>query len=1087
MSHRMTARDFSAASKRARNGIALVAATFLLVSWALSAWQIYKDYDSRLQQHMTDISALANTMRAQTAERWRIYNQALFGLAQTLEVDRLNDAAYAPEVHRLLQNRQRATIDTLMFFITNEDGVITHTSYTDKPGPIDLKDRPNFEPLGSSAPDTTLTIPAFIGSVGPATGKAILAMVRRLQRSDGSFAGGIYVNMQLNDFAAVPLTLHLGEDSSFGIARLDGTIILRIPAPPGRTFGGRMNTASVSNTMGNVLNPATNRYEPSPMTYDELLANDAVTVLETQAQSGSPFNPPGTKRYMAMRHVENTDLYIYVSTTKTNVLAPWRRNALLTVLQQLLLTLAVVVAVVWTARDLNRAAQSDERHINTLGRLTKISTEFMALRDERALVTQAGDTIRTLIPAHLSSIHFIPPNQSRSDNAHAFSLSEKYARWRGYKAPVDGTGIYGVVIRSNQSMRLNQSQLEAHPHWRHFGSERERHLPLRGWMAAPLIARDGRNIGFVQLSDREHGDFTAGDEAVLMQFAQMLSICLENLRLVNESQASAGQAQAAAAQAQAAAADARATRDQITKVFSATSDAVAVLDRDLRYTFANDPFCDMAGSPREDIVGATIYERLPQARNVHEKLEQCHKTRKRVFFEIGFTNHQDEQRWIEVQAFPMDDSVVASIRDVTERRAADQKLMVAQRMDAVGRLSGGLAHDFNNLLAVVMGNAEILAATLKDQSQTRMANLIRTAAARGGNIVSRLLAFARSRPLDPKPTEVLETAKGVEGLLARSIPTNISFIIEPTSDLWPASVDAAQLENVLVNLVLNARDAMPDGGLVKVKAENVTVDAITAEELDLAAGEYVRLDVTDTGTGMSPDVVARAFEPFFTTKDVGKGSGLGLSMVYGFAQQSGGAVLIDSEVGTGTTISLYLPRATSKLITGYTATALPYDPTGSERILLVEDDDMVRDFVEVMLRGLGYQVIAHGNAEAALAAVKAGFQPQLLLSDMMLRGTVSGEQLAKQIVQLSPFTRVLFMSGYAENTTSQSAKVQSAKPGLVTEVLRKPFRRNDLAVKIRTALTAQPTVIDQKAATQDDSAPGGAQGTGALNQSTGKP
>ncbi len=1058
----MTSRVFSVASERAQKNILLIAAIFMVASWAFSGWQIYTERDARLQRHFSSTYRLTNIFSEQMREKLQVNEYALLGLSQLIDITRLHDPSYREIIYTVLNRRRVSTPGVIQFTIVDENGTLLHSSHTPHPEPIDMSTKPTFGIIRDSAPGTTLTIPVLIGTIGATEGKKIVATIRRLETPDGKYAGAIYSATLLDDFAAVAKTMSFDAGSSFGLARIDGTLILRIPEVPGAmgiTPDKTANPVSVPPAPATVLirNPESDRFDAANISFAQALQDRGDAIIESAVPANSTLNTPETERYITFRRIPGTDTIVYIGSSKQAVLQSWRDTALFLLIQQLFLTALVLGLTLWARRSITTSARVDAQHVSTLDKLATTSAELMAIDDEQSLVDHAAHTIRALIPAHMAAAHFIPHSQAMSDSTHAFSLSEKYAHWRAYNTPVDGTGIYRGLLQTNQTMRLTHSELIAHPYWRNFGTERDKHPPMNGWLAAPLISQDGQNIGFVQLSDRENGEFTAADEALLLQFTRVLSISLENLRLVHESQTSAAQAQAAAAQAQAAAADARSTRDQITKVFSATSDAVVVMDHNMRYTFANDAFCAMIGSPREDIIGRTIYERLPDARNIHEKLELCLNTRKRVLFENSFINHEEEQRWIEVQAFPMDESIAISIRDVTERRAADQKLMVAQRMDAVGRLSGGLAHDFNNLLAVVMGNAEILSMTLKDQSQTRMANLIRSAAARGGNIVSRLLAFARSRPLAPKPTDVLETAKGVETLLARSIPSNIAFVIEPTMELWQASADTAQLENVLVNLVLNARDAMPDGGEISIKATNLILRAIDAAQLELDPGEYVKLSVTDTGTGMPPDVIARAFEPFFTTKDVGKGSGLGLSMVYGFAQQSGGTVRLNSEIGLGTTVDLYLPRASDKLTTSYISTSLPYDPTGSERILLVEDDDMVREFVEVMLRGLGYRVIAHSSAETALAAVDAGFQPQLLLADVMLRGVVSGAQLAQQVMQRCPFTRVLYMSGYAESLVAQENNSE-----INAEVLTKPFRRHDLAVKIRTALTTQPQIIERK-------------------------
>jgi PAS domain S-box-containing protein len=1051
----MTASVVPAASDRACKVITLIAVVFILASWAFAVFSAIADRRERIRAHVNEIANVADVLREQTREKLRVFDLGLLGLTTSLQPQYLYQPERRADVHFVLNARRESTPGVLQFFIINAQGIVTHSSQTLDPEPVDLSWRDEFPVLRDGDSKTSVTIPTLVGTVGEAKGKTVMAMARRFTNADGSFAGAIFATISLEDFSTVARSLNLGPGGSFGMLRTDGTMIMRIPPPPVtpvRSMGlpSPLQTKEVESLETDLITGP----PKGPLLFADIIRNNASGVFESTTPESSPFNPANTVRFITFRRVPDMGVIIYLGTSKNEVLTPWRQNVLRAGVQQIALTLLVVFLVALARRNLQRSAATDANYLRTLDTLSAVAAKLMTIKDEQTLVTTAAHIVREIVPCNMAGVHFSLSAAHLIDTVHAFSFAGKYAAWNNYKAQVGGSPLTVGVRTTNQATRLSEAELNAHPWWSHMGEERKNHPPLRGWMAAPLIAQDGHNIGFIQLSDRVEGDFTATDEAVLMQFVRVLSIILENLRLMHEAQKSAHDAQEAAERAQAAAKEAQYTRDQITKVFSATTDAVVVMDSDLRYTFVNEAFCKMAGQPREAIIGKTILERIPHAKNVHDRLELCRNSGKRIVFENSFINYDGDQRWLEVQAFPMDDHVVASMRDVTERRAADQKLMAAQRMDAVGRLSGGLAHDFNNLLAVVMGNAELLSLTAKDPSQNRLANLIRSAAARGANIVSRLLAFARSRPLDPRPVDVIATVKGVEGLLARSIPSNIAVDIEGASDLWAASADVSQLENVLVNLVLNARDAMPDGGAVKIKASNITLDPATAAGLGINADEYVLLAVTDTGVGMAPDVIARAFEPFFTTKEVGKGSGLGLSMVYGFAQQSGGAVRLESAPGKGTTVELFLPRATGKSATAFSATALPYDPTGTERILVVEDDDMVREFVELMLRGLGYQVISHGTAEAALAEVSGGFQPQLLLTDVMLRGPISGPLLAEQIAKLSPFTRVLYMSGYAESILNQQNIT------IKGDVLSKPFRRHDLAVKIRAVLTQPPTLVE---------------------------
>jgi PAS domain S-box-containing protein len=396
--------------------------------------------------------------------------------------------------------------------------------------------------------------------------------------------------------------------------------------------------------------------------------------------------------------------------------------------------------------------------------------------------------------------------------------------------------------------------------------------------------------------------------------------------------------------------------------------------------------------------------------------------------------------------------VVGSIVDLSEQKRLEAQLRQSQRLDAVGQLTGGVAHDFNNLLTVILGNAEVLEEGLaEDDPRRSLASMIRNAAARSAELTSRLLSFARRQALDPRPVNVADVIDDMVPLLRRALGEQVEMSIAPCVAPWHAMVDAPQLENAVLNLCLNARDAMPQGGKLELALGNVSVDAaMTDDQLGVAAGDYLCLTVKDSGIGMDAETHTRAFEPFFTTKPAGKGSGLGLSMVYGFVRQSGGHIRIQSAPGAGTTVRLYLPRANGNPAP-LAARDNQGDARGHEQILLVEDDALVRNYVESQLRALGYPVIACENGVAALAALQAGTQVELLLTDVVMPGGLDGAQLAERARALRPGLRVLFTSGYAENALVHKGRLD---PGV--QLLSKPYRRQQLAAKVREVLDAPP-------------------------------
>ncbi|MEN3953351.1 PAS domain S-box protein [Iodidimonas sp. SYSU 1G8] len=387
-------------------------------------------------------------------------------------------------------------------------------------------------------------------------------------------------------------------------------------------------------------------------------------------------------------------------------------------------------------------------------------------------------------------------------------------------------------------------------------------------------------------------------------------------------------------------------------------------------------------------------------------------------------------------------------RDVTNQVDAEIRLRQAQRLEALGQLTGGVAHDFNNLLTVILGNAEFLAEELDTAADLRgLALSIQHAAERGAALNNRLLAFARRQALEPKVTEVNTLIGGMDPLLRRTLGEHIEIETVRGGGLWRALVDPAQLEAALLNLCLNARDAMPQGGRLTIETANTHLDrAYAALHDEVVAGQYVMIAVADTGAGMTPEVMARAFEPFFTTKDVGKGSGLGLSMVYGFAKQSGGHIKIYSELGQGTVAKLYLPRTLQpqpevRAPTGALARG------GTECILLVEDDDLVRDHVSDQLKTFGYRVVAVANGPDALEALQEMADFDLLFTDVVMPRGLNGRQLAAQARMLRPNLPVLFTSGYTENAIIHHGRLD---PGV--HLLAKPYRREELGHKVREVL-----------------------------------
>ena len=390
-------------------------------------------------------------------------------------------------------------------------------------------------------------------------------------------------------------------------------------------------------------------------------------------------------------------------------------------------------------------------------------------------------------------------------------------------------------------------------------------------------------------------------------------------------------------------------------------------------------------------------------------------------------------------------------RDITEEQNREEMLRQSQKMEVVGQLTGGLAHDFNNLLTGMMGNLELLQLRIargRTDDLDRFISAAQGAGRRAASLTQRLLAFSRRQTLDPRPTDVAALVRGMEELLRRTVGHECAIEVVDAPGLWPAMIDGTQLESALLNLCINARDAMPGGGRITIEAVNKRLDHRSARQHDIDPGEYLSICVTDTGTGMAPQVIERAFEPFFTTKPIGQGTGLGLSMVYGFARQSGGQVRIYSEVGMGTTICIYLPRHDGEAARAAADEGAPEQVKGSgETILVVDDEATIRHLIDEVLDEQGYTVIGAGDGAAGIKVLQSGARIDLLITDVGLPNGMNGRQVADAARSLRRGLKVLFITGYAENAAVGNGHLE---PGM--ELLTKPFTIEALSLKVAEIL-----------------------------------
>jgi PAS domain S-box-containing protein len=500
-------------------------------------------------------------------------------------------------------------------------------------------------------------------------------------------------------------------------------------------------------------------------------------------------------------------------------------------------------------------------------------------------------------------------------------------------------------------------------------------------------------------------------------------------------------------------------------IVEALAEGVVIVGPDGRIASCNARAETLLGLTAGELVGSSLAERrttalLPDGSPLTDAdsptLKALQTGAPQLGVLLGVRRPDESLRWLSVNAVPRFDEggdrpslVLLSFEDITELRATQEQLVQAQKMESIGRLTGGVAHDFNNLLSIISGNLELLEEQLGERDDLRdLARRALYATNRGAVLTKSLLSFARKQPLDPAVIDMRSIVEEIVPVLGRTLGEAIAVEVACGDTLSPCDADAAQLQTAVLNLVLNARDAMRSGGKLTIEMSDAWLDEdYAAANSEVSAGPYVLLAVSDTGIGMGPEVLSRAFEPFFTTKRVGEGSGLGLSMVYGFAKQSGGHVKIYSEPGHGTTVKLYLPRSAEGQSAAPSSHLSGAPPGGGETILVVEDDAGVRHAVTALLRSLGYRALDAATAPAALETLRGATGIELLLTDVILPGEMNGRQLAERAIAERPGLKVLYMSGYTENVIFHERRLDRG-----VDLIQKPIQKRDLAARVRGIL-----------------------------------
>jgi PAS domain S-box-containing protein len=507
--------------------------------------------------------------------------------------------------------------------------------------------------------------------------------------------------------------------------------------------------------------------------------------------------------------------------------------------------------------------------------------------------------------------------------------------------------------------------------------------------------------------------------------------------------------------------------DILLAVIDATPDAIFVKDLEGRYVLVNQAAARFVGRTPDQVIGRQDFELYPEetARRFVQDDAAVLDGGKAMSFEGVATSSSGTQAYLVTKGVYRDKhgkilGIYGISHDITELRAAQdsleqtrQALFRSQKMEAVGQLTGGIAHDFNNILMVILGNLELLRMRLPhvDDPTTELIDETLRATRHGQDLTGDLLAFSRRRQLNPQPVAINALVENIVRLLTRTLGASVRVTTAASRDAGVAMVDPAALEAAILNISLNARDAMPDGGTLTIRTSKAEISQAPRTEDDLAIGQYAMLAIQDTGTGMPPDVVSRVFEPFFTTKTAGTGSGLGLSMVYGFAKQSGGVVTIASEIGRGTTVIIYLPLTKNRPVAAAAPALGVNPPVISHTILVVEDEAAVRSTVRRQLETLGHKVLVAEDSAAALPILTSMDRPDVLLTDVVLGNGMNGIDLAEAARSLTPELPVIFMSGYTAVPEAQARIKESGAP-----LLTKPSTLSQLERAINAVMPGSP-------------------------------
>ena len=893
-------------------------------------------------------------------------------------------------LHELLRERQAASPSTLAFYVLDADGWLIGSSHRAGMPPVLMSDTPNFRRHLAAPGQELIMSGPYRGYIDELSGRWITTASRRIDHPGSGFAGVVGAVVSLDHLLDFYGTLHLGEQGLVALLDSGGTLTARSP----------------------VLVEELGKQKFSSEQFQRLFAG-------THGHFRARYASDGIERVSGYHYVQGRDLVVLVGFGLDEVLAPWRQRLAVDVVVAGGVIVLFVLSTSLVGRHLTRRREWEHMRMARLEALTQASAQLIGAGDETEAQTRVADCARALVGAREAIVSLRDP-----------SAPGAYRHVVSPPAPPTGADALAAYICSGgQVCCESRARIVDRASW---PAEAATRLPQRGWLGVPIIGHDGQGLGAILLFDRADGPFGPLDTAEISQLAGFTGVALERLRSVRHREEALA---------------------EIATILSSISDGVAAVDEQWRFTFLNAEAERMLHRSREELIGRSMWDAFPEGVDspAFDVYRRARAENRMVSAEFHYA---PLDTWFSVRAFPHPKGLTIYFQDISQRIETEEKLRQSQKMDALGKLTGGVAHDFNNLLTVILGNAEALldrsGPDALPEKLRKPIELIRVAGERAAELTRRLLAFARRQPLDPVETDVNELLQGFDDLLERTLGEHVTVQLERGNELWPTVVDRNELHNAILNLTINARDAMPGGGVVTIRTANAVVDARQAAEWGLAEGDYVSVSVTDTGEGMPPEVIARAFEPFFTTKPAGKGSGLGLSMVYGFAQQSGGLARIDSRAGVGTTVSVLLPRAGALSAAEGQEPPVGEVPAGrGEHILLLDDDDLVREHTCSCLERLGYRVTACADAASALERLRGGCIYDLLLTDVQLAGRMSGREVARIALEHCSGMKVLYVSGYTENVFVHDGRMKSG-----VCLLGKPFRIDELARRLRELLDA---------------------------------